>query len=139
MWDRTPIQSVAALTGVCFVVVGILGFVPGVTTHYGNLGFAGHESGAKLLGTFQVSVLQNIVHLLFGLVGLVLARTADGAQTFLTGGGIVYLALWVLGAAGAGGWLPTNTADNWLHFLLGLGMIGLGFVAGRGRAEAATV
>jgi hypothetical protein len=129
---------VAVLAGGLFVVVGLLGFVPGVTTHYGDLSFAGHDSGAKLLGTFQVSVLQNAVHLLFGIVGLVLARTADGAQTFLTGGGIVYLALWVLGVVGAGAWLPTNTADNWLHFLLGIGMIGLGFVAGRSRAGAVT-
>ena len=126
---------VAAFAGVVFLVVGLLGFVPGVTTHYGDLSFAGHDSGAKLLGTFQVSVLQNIVHLLFGIVGLVLARTADGAQTFLTGGGIVYLALWVVAVVGAEDWLPANTADNWLHFLLGIGMIGLGFVTGRGQAR----
>ena len=135
MRDRTPIRSAAALTGVLFLAVGILGFVPGVTTHYGDLGFAGHGSGAKLLGTFQVSVLQNLVHLLFGAIGLVLSRTADGAQTFLTGGGITYLALWVAGAIGAAGWLPANTPDNWLHFLLGIGMIGLGFVTGRGRSD----
>ena len=123
MKDRTPIQVAAALTGVVLVVVGLLGLV----------------SGAKLLGTFQVSILQNLVQLLFGIVGLVLARTAEGARRFLTGGGIVYLALWVLGVVGAGAWLPTNTADNWLHFLLGIGMIGLGYVAGRGQARAVTV
>jgi Domain of unknown function (DUF4383) len=139
MTARTPIQSVAALVGVVFLVVGILGFVPGVTTHYGDLSFAGHDSGAKLLGTFQVSILHNLFHLLFGVVGVVLARTADGASSFLTGGGIVYLALWVLGAVGAARWSPANTADNWLHFLLGIGLIGLGFVAGHGRARAATV
>ena|SRR5947209_2483658 len=138
MRDRAASQLVAAFAGVVFLVVGLLGFVPGVTTHYADLSFAGHDSGAKLLGTFQVSVLQNIVHLLFGIVGLALARTADGAQTFLTGGGIVYLALWVVAVVGAADWLPTNTADNWLHFLLGIGMIGLGFVAGGRRARAVT-
>ncbi|HEX4525436.1 MAG TPA: DUF4383 domain-containing protein [Gaiellaceae bacterium] len=139
MSDRTPIQVAAALTGVVLVVVGILGFVPGVTTHYGDLSFAGHDSRAKLLGIFQVSILQNLVPLLFGVVGLVLARTAEGARMFLTGGGVVSLALWVLGVVGAGDWLPTNTADNWLHFLLGIGMIGVGDVAGRSRASPVAV
>ena len=139
MGDPTPTQVAAALTGVALVVVGILGLVPGVTTHYGDLSFAGHDSGAKLLGTFQVSIVQNLVQLLFGVVGLVLARTAEGARRFLTGGGIVYLALWVLGVVGAGDWLPTNTADNWLHFLLGIGMIGLGYVAARSQARTVTV
>jgi hypothetical protein len=136
--ERTPSQSVAALVGIVFLIVGILGFVPGVTTHYSDLSFAGHGSGAKLLGTFQVSILHNLFHLLFGLVGLVLARTAEGAGTFLTGGGIVYLALWVLGAVGVAGRLPANTADNWLHFLLGIGLLGVGFAAGRSRSHAAT-
>lgn len=138
MRDRTPIQSVAALVGVVFMVVGILGFVPGVTTHYGDLSFAGHDSSAKLLGIFQVSVLHNLVHLLFGVVGLVLAKTIDGARNYLRVGGVAYLALWVLGVVGGGDWIPANTADNWLHLGLGVGLIGLGFVADRGTARAVT-
>jgi len=139
MRDRTPIQSVAALAGVVFIVVGILGFVPGVTTHYGDLSFAGHGSGAKLLGIFQVSVLHNLVHLLFGVVGLVLAKTAEGARTYLLGGGVVYLALWVLGVVGGGDWIPANTADNWLHLGLGIGLIALGYVSGRSTVRAAAI
>jgi Domain of unknown function (DUF4383) len=68
MRDRTPVQSVAALVGVVFVLVGVIGFIPGITTQYHDLSFAGHDSGAKLLGIFQVSILHNLVHLLFGLV-----------------------------------------------------------------------
>jgi hypothetical protein len=117
--------------GVVFLVVGILGFVPGITTHYGDLSFAGHDSAAKLLGIFQVSILHNIVHLLFGVGGLVLAKTADGARTYFLGGGAVYLLLWVVGLAGGADWIPANTADNWLHFGLGVGMILLGLVASR--------
>ena len=139
MRDRTPVQSIAALAGVVFLLVGILGFVPGITTHYGDLSFAGHDSGAKLLGLFQVSILHNIVHLLFGVVGLVLAKTAEGARTFLVGGGAVYLVLWVVGLLGAADWIPANTADNWLHFALGVGMIALGVVASRGTARSPAV
>jgi hypothetical protein len=137
MRERIPIQTATAFAGVTFLVVGVLGFVPGITTHYGEMSFAGHDSGAKLLNLFQVSILLNIVHLLFGVVGLVLARTAERARNFLTGGGVAYLALWVLGVVGAGAWVPVNTADNWLHFALGIGMLGLGFIAGRGPVAAA--
>jgi hypothetical protein len=137
MIDRTPVQSVAALVGVVFLLVGVLGFIPGITTHYNDLSFAGHDSGAKLLGVFQVSILHNLVHLLFGIVGLVLAKTAAGARNFLIGGGVVYLALWVLGLVGAGSWIPANTADNWLHFALGVGMLALGFVTSRGEVRTA--
>jgi hypothetical protein len=139
MRARTSVQSLAALVGVVFLLVGILGFVPGITTHYGDLSFAGHGSGAKLLGIFQVSILHNIVHLLFGVVGLVLAKTADGARTYFLGGGSVYLLLWVVGLAGAAEWIPANTADNWLHFGLGVGMILLGLVAGRATSRVASV
>jgi hypothetical protein len=101
------------------------------------MSFAGHGSGAKLLGLFQVSILHNIVHLLFGVVGVALAKAPDTARTYLVGGGVVYLALWVLGVVGGGDWIPVNTADNWLHFGLGVGMIGLGFVTGRAATRTA--
>ena len=114
-----------------FLLVGILGFVPGITTHYGSMSFAGHGSGAKLLGIFQVSILHNLVHLLFGISGLVLAKTAEGSRTFLVGGGAVYLVLWVVGLVGALGWLPANGADNWLHFAFGAVLVGLGVAARR--------
>jgi hypothetical protein len=128
--DRTPVQAAAALVGLVFLVVGILGFIPGITSHYSDLGFAGHESNAKLLGIFQTSVLHNLIHIAFG-VGILMARTSEGARTYLIGGGVVYLVVWLIGAIGGLDWLPVNAADNWLHIALGAGMIALGFVTGR--------
>ncbi len=135
MRDRSTVQSAALLVGIVFLAVGILGFVPGITTHYGDLSFAGHDSGAKLLGIFQTSILLNIVHILFGLAGIAMARTWEGARTFLIGGGVIYLVLFVYGliAHGSTGanFLPVNSADNVLHLALGVGMIALGLVLGR--------
>jgi Domain of unknown function (DUF4383) len=136
MRDRSNVQMLATLVAAVFLLVGILGFIPGITTNYDDLSFAGHDSDAKLIGVFQVSVLHNIVHLLFGLVGLALARTWEGARQFLIGGGVIYLALFVYGLFSSGkdtgvNWIPLNWADTILHLVLGLGMVGLGLVAGR--------
>jgi hypothetical protein len=113
-----------------FVLVGVLGFIPGVTTDYDSLTFAGHHSDAELLGIFAVSVLHNIVHLLFGIVGFLMARTASGSVTFLIIGGVIYLVLWLYGVLidldSSANFVPVNDADNWLHLGLAVGMIVLG-------------
>ena len=134
---RTPVQAAAALVGAVFLLVGILGFIPGITTDYDSLTAAGHESHAELLGIFQVSVLHNVVHLLFGVAGLALARRASSARTFLIAGGAVYLVLWLYGLlvdqTSSANFVPVNTADNWLHLFLGIGMVALGLALTRDR------
>ena len=137
----TAVQKAAAAMGVVFVLVGILGFIPGVTSNFDDMGFAGHESEAELLGIFQVSVLHNIVHLLFGVVGLLLARSINGARNFLIGGGIIYLVLWIYGLLvdhdHDANFVPVNDADNWLHFGLGVAMIALGVALTRRYTDTA--
>jgi hypothetical protein len=139
--SRPLVRTLAAAVAATFLLVGILGFIPGITTNYDTMQFAGHESGAKLLGVFQVSILHNIVHLLFGLVGLAMARTSANARLFLIAGGAVYLVLWlyglVVGAESGANFVPMNTAVDWLHFVLGVGMIAFGFLAGRDARAAA--
>jgi hypothetical protein len=131
------------VVGIVFLLVGILGFVPGITTHYGDMTFAGHDSMAKLLGIFMVSVLHNIVHLLFGIAGIALSRTVPSARNYLIGGGVIYLVLWLYGLVidqtSSANFVPINTADNWLHFLLGVGMIALGVLLTRRAATARRV
>lgn len=121
-----------------FLLVGILGFIPGVTTDYDTMTFAGHHSEAKLLGLFNVSGLHNVVHLLFGVVGLALAGTFSAARWYLVGGGIVYAVLFVYGLVidhdSSANFVPVNTADNWLHLGLAIGMLALGIVLGRADA-----
>jgi hypothetical protein len=134
---RTPVQQAAQLVGLVFLLVGVLGFIPGITTDYGDMKFASHDSGAELFGIFQVSILHNIVHLLFGIAGLAMSRSFGSARTFLIGGGAIYLVLWLYGlivdADTDANFVPLNTADDWLHFVLGLGMIALGLALTRGR------
>jgi Domain of unknown function (DUF4383) len=137
--SRSPVRTAALAVSVVFLLVGVLGFIPGITTNYGSMTFAGHQSGALLLGVFQVSILHSIVHLLYGLAGLALARTANGARLYLIGGGAIYLVLWlyglVVGQNSGANFVPVNTADNWLHLVLGLGMIALGLLTTRRLAR----
>ncbi|WP_458112211.1 DUF4383 domain-containing protein [Arthrobacter sp. R1-13] len=138
---RTNVQKAALAIGAVFLLVGVLGFIPGITSNVDQLSFAGHHSGAMLLGLFQVSVLHNAVHLLFGVAGLVLARSASGARSYLLFGGIIYLVLWIYGLVvdqeSAGNFVPLNAADNWLHLLLGVAMIALALLLTRGRNHQA--
>ena len=127
--SRTPLQLASLLIGATFLLVGIAGFIPGITTNYGDLGFA-NEDGAQLIGLFGVNVVHNLAHLALGVAGVALARSERTARTYLLGGGVVYLVLFVYGLAidRSSGWnvAALNTADNWLHFVLALAMIGLG-------------
>jgi hypothetical protein len=134
---RTTVQTTALLYSIVFALVGLLGFIPGVTTHYKEMEFAGHHSGALLLGVFAVSFLHNIVHLFFGVWGLVASRTWAGSRTFLIGGGAIYLVLWLYGLVvhqgSSANFVPVNGADNWLHLLLGVSMVALGLLLTRRR------
>jgi hypothetical protein len=137
---RAPVQTAALVFGVVFLLIGVLGFIPGITTHYDQLTFAGHHSEAALLGVFNVSVLHNAVHLLFGIGGIMLARTFTAARAYLVGGGVVYLVLFLYGLVidreSAMNFVPVNTADNWLHLALAVGMLLLGLSLGRNNVAA---
>lgn len=127
---KLRIRTVAAAFAAVFVLIGVLGFVPGITP--GHLAVAGHASEAELFGLFRVSMLHNALHLVFGLVGLALARSVGGARLFLTVGGASYLALWLygllVGEESAANVLPVDGADNWLHLGLGLFMLAAGLL-----------
>ncbi|WP_148615545.1 DUF4383 domain-containing protein [Nocardioides rubriscoriae] len=127
-----PVRTFALVVGAVFLLVGILGFVPGITQDLDTIQLAGHESNAKLLGIFQVSVLHNLVHVAFGVAGLALARKTSTAVTYLVAGGAVYLVLFVYGIAtdhsSAGNFVPLNAADDALHLVLGIAMIALGLI-----------
>ena len=129
MRERTNAQTLALVFGIAFLAAGILGFVPGITSNYDQLKFAGPDSDAELLGLFQVSVLHNIVHAVFGIAGLALAKTWENAQLFLLGSGVVYVGLVVYGIVfggddGRANFVPVNDADTYfLHVVLAAGLL----------------
>jgi Domain of unknown function (DUF4383) len=139
MRDRSLAQTLALVFGLAFLGTGILGFIPGITTNLDDIEFAGNDSPSELLGLFQVSVLHNIVHLLFGIAGIALSRTLDGARTYLLGSGVIYIVLLIFGifvsSDSDANFIPVNTADDFLHLALAIGLLASWFVS---RGETAT-
>ena len=134
MKDRTLAQKLAWLFGATFLLVAVLGFVPGITTDlYDGLEFAGNDGSSELLGLFKVSILHNIVHGLFG-VGILMAATHKGALNYLLGAGVLYVVLFLIGIINQGDWVPINNGDDGLHAGLALALLG-SWAAARGAAD----
>ena len=114
-------------------MIGVLGFV---TT--GMSMDADMATAPKLLGLFPVNALHNIVHLLFGVWGLLAARTVAGATQFAKVGGGIYVVLAILGlvAPTTFGLIPVGGNDVWLHGLVGVVLLYVGLTAGKKVATA---
>jgi hypothetical protein len=129
--SRIGLNSIVAFGfGAVFVLVGVAGF-----TVSGGHSAAGHEGG-ELLGLFQVNVLHNVVHLAVGAVmlGAAVAGTRAARTTNILVGA-VYLVLAVVGLLilgdNAANIIALNAADNGLHAVLGLALLGVGLAADR--------
>lgn len=125
---RDHVRSASMGMGVVFLLVGVLGLIPGITTGYSSMAFAS-GSEALLLGAFQVSVLLNLVYLAMGAAGVWMSRGVLPARNFLMGSGAVLLIMWLYGlivGTSAANILSTNASTNWLNLILGVVAVGLG-------------
>jgi hypothetical protein len=113
-------KKLAVIFGIIFVIVGILGFVPNPLV------------GAT--GTFMTDTIHNIVHLLIGVVLLIAAKSASASTMWLKIFGVVYLLLFIDGLIQPDkllGFIMANGADTWLHLVLGIVLLGAGFMGGK--------
>ena len=129
---RSLAQVLALVFGATFVLIGIGGFIPGITTNYDELELLGTDSNAQLLGLFRVSVVHNIAHLLFG-VGVLAAATESASVLYLIAGGALYGGLALFGflvdQQSEVNFLPVDDADSLLHAGLAVAMLLAGLVA----------
>jgi hypothetical protein len=141
-FGRTDVQNVGMGVGIVLIIVGILGFIPGITTNYSELRFFGPDSQALFLNLFQVSMLLNIVQVAIGAAGLSMSRTALGARNFLMGSGLLYIILsiygLIVGVDSAANFLSLNTADNWAFMIMGIVMAGAGWLMSRHLEDSET-
>lgn len=126
-------QWLALVIGALYLVVGIAGFA--VT---GFDGWTEHDHSQTLLG-FAVNPAHNVVHILIGILGVVLWRTASGARTFgwllVIGYGAAFIyGLLVVDNPDAN-FLNINWADNWLHLASVIGGLLIAFLPYRTTAR----
>jgi len=134
---NTTIQKLAAVFGVVFILVAIVGFIaPGGMAMQPT----DPATAAKILGMFPVNLLHNIAHLLIGIWGLAASRSWGGSKQFFVWGGVIYLVLTIGGFLWPAGFglLPLGGSDIGLHCVLAIVMLAIGLTA-KPVASAATV
>jgi hypothetical protein len=125
-------KKLSLIFGIVFLVVGILGFIPNP--------IVGQEA------LFHADAAHNIVHLIFGIILTIIgAKSASKAGVALKISGVIYLILAIVGFISLGasgqtgdllGLVSANSADNWLHLILGIALLGAG-LAGKGDNASA--
>jgi len=114
------VKTLAILFGVVFLAIGILGFVPGIT------------KDEMLLGIFMVNTVHSVIHIVSGVVFLLAGMGGAGAsrmwfQIF----GLIYAVVAIMGFVVGNGMIfnliSNNTADTWLHVVLAVLMLLIGF------------
>ena len=141
------VRRFAMVLGVAFLLIGVLGFVPPLLTHPAGADHAGHTLRVNafegyLLGLFHVNVLHSLVHVLFGVMGIVMSRSFDGARSYARIVAVAYGLLTVMGLVPAlntvFGFIPIHGHDVWLHALIAAAAAYFGFAAPRdARVEGA--
>ena len=115
-------QLFARIYGIVFLIVGVGGFIPGLTQPHEHPGLTVEAASGMELGLFPVNVLHNIVHLAFGVWGLVASRGFDASRLYARSVAVIYALLTVLGLIPATntvfGLVPIYGHDVWLHALL---------------------
>lgn len=124
-YAKGPAQVAALVVALFLLISGILGFIPGVTTHLGEITFAGPWSGAHIFNIFQTSVLRNCVWIFFGLIGLGAPRVRLGSTLYIVSVSGLSMTLWLydllFGQHGfPGNIFSSNLPDFSLDFCLGL-------------------
>jgi hypothetical protein len=122
-------RTFAMIFGIVFLIVGAGGFIPGLNM----MDHAGSPMDANVtmksmfgyeLGLFPVNLLHNVVHILFGIWGVLAARSLGGARMYFRSVAVIYALLTVMGLVPSlnttFGLIPIYGNDVWLHALLAI-------------------
>ncbi|WP_166261247.1 DUF4383 domain-containing protein [Marinobacter salicampi] len=129
------IRYFALVYGIVFLAVGILGFVPAFLSAHGlaDPELAITAGSGLLLGLFPVNVLHNLVHIIFGIWGLVAYKALKPAVTYARAVAVVYAVFVVMGfipvLQTTFGLVPLYGHNIWLHLILAAGGAYFGWFA----------
>jgi hypothetical protein len=128
----------ARIYGVAFLLIGLSGFMPGLTPAHVHPNLTVQAGSGMAMGLFPVNILHNLFHLAFGVWGLLAARGIGAARAYGKGVALIYGLLTIMGLIPltdtAFGLVPIYGNDVWLHALLAIVAGYFGFVH-RDRAE----
>jgi hypothetical protein len=129
------IRYFALIYGIVFLVVGVAGFIPGFVSplapQHPELAISSGEG--LLFGLFPINILHNLVHIIFGIWGIVVWRSVPRSLMYAKSVAVIYAVLFVMGLIPflrtTFGLIPLYGHDIWLHAVLA-GVAGyFGFVA----------
>src|SRR5262245_54068400 len=111
--------------GIVFLLVGVAGFIPALVQpgmdH--NLAVTGPGTG-YLLGLFHVNFLHNVIHLLFGVWGILSFATFFAARAYARSVAVIYGLFTIMGLIPmldtVWGLVPIHGNDVWLHAVIAL-------------------
>lgn len=120
------LKRIAVIFGVAFVVIGILGFIPGVTA------YAPDVDHGRLLGVFAVDTMHNTMHIVTGAIAVWMGLSGEYAsRSYFRAIGILYgiLALFGFGYRDAPlfGVMADNVPDAAFYTLVAVFALFLGF------------
>ena len=114
-------RTFALIWGIVFLVVVASGFIPGMLQPpaAGDPPLAVDAMHGRALGLFPVNILHNLVHLIFGLWGVIAYRSLGAAKTYARVVAVVYAVFAVMGLVPGlnttFGLVPLHGNDVWLH------------------------
>ena len=127
-------RTFALVCGIVFLMLAATGLIPGLlhAPGPGHPDLAVDSMRGDALGIFPVNILHTLVHLLFGIWGLVAYRNWDSARTYARAVAIIYAVFAVMGLIPGldttFGLVPLFGNDVWLHLLLAAPAAYFGFL-----------
>lgn len=126
----TTVQRVVQIIAVVLIIVGVAGMIPGMGTM--------NMEPVSLFGLVPVNVVENIIHILLGVWGLMAAKSFATAKSYAMINGGLYILLAILGAVDPSGFglMPLGGNALIVHALFGVILLAVGFMA---KTTTATV
>lgn len=111
------VRFLAILFGIIFIFVGTIGFLPT------------YKTNGLLFGYLHAGLMNNIIHLLMGVIAIMSATRVRLAINFfkLLGVLLTAVALWGFWSGGDLYIMHVKLADNFVHLVVGLTAILIGF------------
>ncbi|RPJ47457.1 MAG: DUF4383 domain-containing protein [Chloroflexi bacterium] len=129
----------ALIFGIVYTLIGLMGLIPGLLTGP-TTPLAVDILHGNLLGIFPVNIIHTLVHLIFGIWGILAYRSFDSARVFSRTAGVTFILLAIFGLIPGlntlFGLAPLHGSDVWLHLVSGVVALYFGLTA-RTPVEAA--